>query len=99
MLIGFEEKLRELNLLELWREASDTDVLLTTQELKELVEHPPQLCDEPSECVSRHLSGNNCICIRSVFKNQKQFNQWKLAFETAVKEKLFVGVDITDIET
>ena len=99
MLISFDERRIEKALVELWLKENEADLLLTSQELQELVKNPPKLCDEPSDCVSRHLSGNGCMCIRSVFRNHKQFHQWKQAFEKEVKEKLFVGVDITEIKT
>ena len=99
MLISFDDRRIEKALVELWVKENEADLLLTSQELQKLVKHPPKLCDVPNDCVSRHLSGNGCMCIRSVFRNQKQFLQWKNAFEEEVKEKLFVGVDISEIKT
>ena len=98
MLISFNERYLEKALVDKWVDENEADLLLTPNELQEFINSPPQLCDVPSSCVSRYLSGNGCMCIRSVFKNQKQFNQWKNAFEKEVKEKLFVGIDITEIK-
>ena len=98
MLISFKERIREKLLLEKWKVGSPTDKPLTDNQIEELVKNPPQLCDEPQLCESRHLSDNGCICLRSVFENENQFNQWKSAFENDIKERLFVGVDISDIE-
>ena len=95
MLISLEEKLREKKLLELWLEEHEADMLLTPGELQELLEHPPKLCDVPEECSSRHLSGNGCLCMRSVFQNPKQLIQFQEAFEETVSDKLFKGVVIT----
>jgi hypothetical protein len=95
MLISLEDRTRERKLLELWLKEHDADLLLTPGELQELIEHPPKLCFEPGDCVSRYLSGNGCLCIRSSFKNHKQFIQWQQAFEEAVSDKLFKGVLIS----
>ena len=98
MLISFEEKLKEQALLKLWLKEDDRDLLLTEEELQELIKNPPQLCDVPNDCASRHLSGNACMCIRSIFKNHKQFIQFQSAFEQDFRDKFLLG-GIEIIET
>ena len=98
MLISMEERLKERELLELWLKEDDRDLLLTQEELQELIKIPPQLCDVPNDCASRHLSGNACMCIRSIFKNHKQFIQFQSAFEQDFRDKFLLG-GIEIIET
>mgnify|MGYP001156830133 CR=1 FL=1 len=98
MLISLDEKIREEELLRLWLKEDDRDALLTEEELQELIKTPPKLCSVPNDCASRYLSGNACICIRSIFKNHKQFIQFQSAFEQDFRDKFLLG-GIEIIET
>ena len=100
MLISMEERLKERELLELWLKEDDRDLLLTQEELQELIKTPPQLCDIPNDCASRYLSGNACMCIRSVFENHKQFIQFQSAFEQDFRDKFLLGgIEIIENKT
>ena len=100
MLISMDERLIERELLELWLKEDDRDTLLTEEELQELIKTPPKLCDVLNDCASRHLSGNACMCIRSIFKNHKQFIQFQSAFEQDFRDKFLLGgIEIIETKT
>ena len=57
--------------------------------LNELVKTPPQLCENIEDCKSRIVCEQGCECIRGLFDDMNQFNQYQAIQRTYVKMRVF----------
>lgn len=83
MIIDRLEEIKECRELEVW---SDLERIpgIDLERIEELVKHPPQLCEDKSECQSRYVSGEYCKCIRTVFPHKEHYEYYK----SVVKNRL-----------
>lgn len=59
------------------------------QEMQNILDNPPVLCDELEACYSHEISGDYCRCIRSVFKHEEHY----LHFLDLVRNRLQQGFE------
>ena len=88
---GLNEKEKEQEALEYWCFRTDTVPVpeLDRETLNELVQAPPQLCENIEDCKSRMVCDLGCKCVRGVFEDVKQFNQYQAIQRAYVKMKVF----------
>ena len=102
MIIWFlNEKEKEQEELEFWCFRDDYVEIpaIEKQKVNELIKNPPQLCEELDHCKSRIVCDSACRCIRGLFDNAKQFNEYqelqKLYVKTKVAEIICSGIPIS----
>ena len=105
MIIWFlNEKEKEQEELEFWCFRDDFVKIppIEKQKVNELIKNPPELCEELDYCKSRMVCDSACRCIRGLFDNAKQFNEYqelqKLYVKTRVAEIICSGIPISQFE-
>jgi len=83
------------------REAMQIEHDLGLRELEEpdyqyLIDHPPQLCEEPRCCPSRHISGEYCQCMRELFATLQQFETYKRIVADTIKQEARVVLGVVE---
>ncbi len=92
------EKEIEMEQLEYWCFRNDFEEIPEIGEdaVQHLVKHPPQLCERYKECKSRRVCGEACRCIRGLFEDARQYEEYltiqKLYIKIRVLEIIFSGV-------
>ena len=88
---GLKEKEKEQEAFEYWCFRSDRVPVkeLEKETLNELVRTPPQLCEDIEQCKSRMVCEQGCECVRGLFDDMNQFNQYQAAQRAYVKLRVF----------
>jgi len=61
---------------------------LQLDKLEMILENPPKRCEDKFECVSYHLNGDNCRCIRTIFPHKSHYELFLLMAEAKIKSEL-----------
>ncbi len=77
-IFGLHEREKEIEQLEYWCFRDDYEIVPNIEKdtVQHLVRHPPQLCENYKECKSRMICEDACRCIRGLFEDARQYEEY-----------------------